>query len=286
MTKCFRVIGPLFLYVLLEGIQILATQSTFEDSVSHHPRSLPPQPNPSIRALFQLQPGERSVYPAIDKHGARPKPAWLAAYKRAKAAGLIPSIPLTQVIDGIPAYPAWYKGNPCSFSINKCNATDDINSIPPRIALNPLLTTLTDEEVVAELGWVMQVMYDLTGGKKLCKYWRPPSGEMDDRIRAIARSVFNLTAVTWTDDPDDWCLSNGVPNGSVCSPGNGPQSLAELEMKLYNYINTPRSKGIMVLHHEQTTRGIMAYEYMYAFLKHWGWSIRAVPEVWGLPWYQ
>ena len=58
------------------------------------------------------------------------------------------------------------------------------------------MTTLTNEQVLGELGWTMQIISDLNGGR-LPKFWRPPYGDVDNRVRAIAKGVFNLETVVW-----------------------------------------------------------------------------------------
>jgi hypothetical protein len=58
------------------------------------------------------------------------------------------------------------------------------------------VTTLSNNDVVAELGWTMQIISDLTGGR-LPLYWRPPFGDVDNRVRAIAKGVFGLETVPW-----------------------------------------------------------------------------------------
>ncbi|KAK0542117.1 hypothetical protein OC845_006760, partial [Tilletia horrida] len=65
-------------------------------------------------------------------------------------------------------------------------------------------TTLSNEVMVAELGWTMQIIYDRSG--KIPSWWRAPMGDLDDRIRAIASEVFGLTAVNWNYDSNDWCM--------------------------------------------------------------------------------
>ncbi|KAG8760942.1 chitin deacetylase, partial [Serendipita sp. 396] len=57
------------------------------------------------------------------------------------------------------------------------------------------LTSLTNEQVVAELGWSRQAIKDVTGVTPLT--FRPPFGDFDDRIRAIANAM-NLTPVVWS----------------------------------------------------------------------------------------
>ena len=56
---------------------------------------------------------------------------------------------------------------------------------------HPYMTTLTNGEVVAEIGWTLQIIRDSTGGRVL-RYWRPP-GDADNRVRATAPEVFSLT---------------------------------------------------------------------------------------------
>lgn len=61
------------------------------------------------------------------------------------------------------------------------------------------MTTLTNEEVLGELGWTMQLIHNSTGGR-IPKYWRPPYGDSDNRVRAIAKEVFGLTTVIWNQE--------------------------------------------------------------------------------------
>lgn len=61
---------------------------------------------------------------------------------------------------------------------------------------HPYMTTKTNGEVLAELGWTMQIIHNSTGGR-VPKYWRPPYGDSDARVRAIAKEVFGLTTVIW-----------------------------------------------------------------------------------------
>lgn len=51
---------------------------------------------------------------------------------------------------------------------------------------HPYMTTLSNEQVVAEIGWTMQIIHDSTGGR-LPRFWRPPYGDSDNRVRAICR---------------------------------------------------------------------------------------------------
>ena len=60
---------------------------------------------------------------------------------------------------------------------------------------HPYLTKLTNEEIVAELGWTMKVIRDTIGVTP--NTMRPPYGDIDDRVRAICAQM-GLTPVLWT----------------------------------------------------------------------------------------
>ena len=53
---------------------------------------------------------------------------------------------------------------------------------------HPYMTSLTNEQVAAQLGWTMEIIRNSTGGR-IPKYWRPPFGDSDNRVRAIAEEV-------------------------------------------------------------------------------------------------
>jgi chitin deacetylase len=61
------------------------------------------------------------------------------------------------------------------------------------------MTTLSNADVVAQLGWTLQVIYNSTGGR-LARFWRPPYGDTDTRVTAIAKEVFGLTTVIWNQE--------------------------------------------------------------------------------------
>ncbi|GMK59464.1 hypothetical protein CspeluHIS016_0800700 [Cutaneotrichosporon spelunceum] len=63
------------------------------------------------------------------------------------------------------------------------------------------MTTLTNEAAFAELYYTRQAIKAVTGVTPKC--WRPPYGDVDNRIRAIA-GFLNLTNVLWSDDTFDW----------------------------------------------------------------------------------
>ncbi|WWC64002.1 uncharacterized protein I303_106608 [Kwoniella dejecticola CBS 10117] len=83
------------------------------------------------------------------------------------------------------------------------------------------LTTQTNEQIVAELGWTAKVIRDVTGVTP--NTFRPPYGDIDDRVRAIAAQM-GLTPIIWTSyregvtdtnfDTNDWHISGGTATGA------------------------------------------------------------------------
>ncbi|CAH7677117.1 chitin deacetylase [Phakopsora pachyrhizi] len=75
------------------------------------------------------------------------------------------------------------------------------------------LTTLTNEQIVAELGWTKKVIFDTIGVTP--NTMRPPYGDIDDRVRYIALAM-GLTPIIWTTSPSgqtfdtqDWKIAAG-----------------------------------------------------------------------------
>lgn len=60
---------------------------------------------------------------------------------------------------------------------------------------HPAMTTVSTEGIIAELGWSKKIIKDILGVTPI--YWRPPYGDIDDRVRAIAKAM-GLEAVMWT----------------------------------------------------------------------------------------
>lgn len=74
------------------------------------------------------------------------------------------------------------------------------------------MTTLTNEQVVAELYWTLRAVKEATGVTSRC--WRPPFGDVDDRVRAIAHQL-GLVTVLWDADSQDWQLPSKTNNGTL-----------------------------------------------------------------------
>lgn len=103
---------------------------------------------------------------------------------------------------------------------------------------HPYMTAQSDYGVLAELGWTMQIIYDSTGGR-IPRFWRPPYGDQDNRVRGIAEHVFGLTAVMWNKDTNDWAMPDG-------------QTAAQIATDVETWLSGPKSPGLMILEHELT----------------------------------
>lgn len=70
---------------------------------------------------------------------------------------------------------------------------------------HPFLPGLTNEQIVAQLEWSIWAMN--ATGNHLPRWFRPPYGGIDNRVRAIARQ-FGLTSVLWDHDSFDWMMQS------------------------------------------------------------------------------
>ena len=60
------------------------------------------------------------------------------------------------------------------------------------------LTSLSNEQIVAEIVYNAAIVYEATG--KVPLHFRPPYGDMDDRVRAIVTAL-GLRTIYWTTTP-------------------------------------------------------------------------------------
>jgi len=130
---------------------------------------------------------------------------------------------------------------------------------------HPYMTTLSNERVLAELGYTMQIIHDSTGGR-VPKYWRPPFGDVDNRVRAIAREVFDLTTVVWNQDSADWLLTyNEIP-------------LTQVEASLKSFYTGKKSPGLVILEHELSNESVEAFIYSWPIMQANGWNPVTIPD--------
>ncbi|KAI8067632.1 uncharacterized protein B0P05DRAFT_475337 [Gilbertella persicaria] len=108
---------------------------------------------------------------------------------------------------------------------------------------HPVMTTQTNEQVVAQLYWSLKAIKEATGVTTKC--WRPPQGDVDDRVRAIAWQM-GLHTYLWSEDTDDWNIKEAINGGSI--------SNAEVSSRFDTWIKNQKAgkykNGLIVLEHE------------------------------------
>lgn len=63
------------------------------------------------------------------------------------------------------------------------------------------MTSFSNQQAFAELYYTQRAIKDIVGVTPKC--WRPPYGDVDNRIRLIA-SLLNMTTIVWDHDTNDW----------------------------------------------------------------------------------
>lgn len=112
------------------------------------------------------------------------------------------------------------------------------------------MTSFESEQAFAELYYTMKAIKIVMGVTPRC--WRPPFGDVDDRIRAIAAGL-GLRTVMWSADTDDW---NIQPYGQ--------QSEAQIESNYQKIFDAAGSSSPIVLTHEINKLTMDEFEKMYS----------------------
>ncbi|KIR36165.1 chitin deacetylase [Cryptococcus deuterogattii MMRL2647] len=139
---------------------------------------------------------------------------------------------------------------------------------------HPYMTTLTNEQVVGELGWTMQALSDLNGGR-VPKFWRPPYGDVDNRVRAIAKGVFDLETVLWDEDTNDWAIADEPSQYSIAS----------VEAYFDTLVTGNRTQGLLLLEHELDNNTVTVFETEYPKAIANGWIVKNVADAFNMEWY-
>ncbi|KAI7866749.1 hypothetical protein BDF14DRAFT_1727578 [Spinellus fusiger] len=86
------------------------------------------------------------------------------------------------------------------------------------------LTTETNEQIIAELKWTELAIEEVTGRKP--RFFRPPYGDIDDRVRDIGKAL-GFTPVIWNHDTDDWMLGESTTFQASWIDNNATQWVGE-----------------------------------------------------------
>ncbi|KAG2237530.1 hypothetical protein INT48_005566 [Thamnidium elegans] len=105
---------------------------------------------------------------------------------------------------------------------------------------HPAMTTVTNAQAVAEFYWSLKAIKEATGVTPKC--WRPPQGDVDDRIRSIAWQM-GMRTVLWDEDSNDWAMP--APGG-----GDLPESTVDGYFKGWIADADKQTHGHIVLEHE------------------------------------
>ncbi|KAF9585316.1 chitin deacetylase [Lunasporangiospora selenospora] len=102
------------------------------------------------------------------------------------------------------------------------------------------LTTLTTEQIVAEIKWTEKAVFDITGIKM--KYIRPPYGDIDNRVRGIIKQL-GYVVVGWTSDTYD-------SKDFSQTPATMAAAVTTFSTTLKTYAAAPGNEGIITLEHD------------------------------------
>ncbi|KAJ7897435.1 hypothetical protein B0H13DRAFT_2032972 [Mycena leptocephala] len=135
---------------------------------------------------------------------------------------------------------------------------------------HPHMTTQSNLQVVAELGWTMQIIHNSTGGR-VPKFWRPPYGDSDKRVTAIAKEVFGLTTIIWNQDTADWSLSETPPGTSADA----------IQASMHQWLEGSKSPGLVILEHELSPESVASFVAAYPLMQSNNWNLVSLASLVG-----
>ncbi|WWC70829.1 uncharacterized protein I206_104781 [Kwoniella pini CBS 10737] len=134
-------------------------------------------------------------------------------------------------------------------------------------------TTLSNEGVLGELGWTMQIISDLNGGR-IPRFWRPPYGDVDNRVRTIAKQVFGLETVVWNTDSADWAI------------GSDPAYTHDgVVAQVNQWLSGSKDNGLILLEHESKDTTVAVFKSILPSILSNGWTIKNVADAFNMDWY-
>ncbi|KAF9155820.1 chitin deacetylase [Linnemannia schmuckeri] len=102
------------------------------------------------------------------------------------------------------------------------------------------LTTLTNEQIVAEMKWTEKAVMEATGLR--LKYMRPPYGDINNRVRYVLKKL-GYIPVDWTGDAfdtNDWQMPTMAED----------KVIATFTKSLDAYVASNKTKGFYCLEHD------------------------------------
>ncbi|KAF7976266.1 hypothetical protein HWV62_7150 [Athelia sp. TMB] len=208
--------------------------------------------------------------------------AWVTALNAAVKAGKIPDIPpSTMGPNGVPVYPSGYSptsSKVCSGS-EQCRIPGDIWEAPanhvgcgfddgPLPPTTKLLAYLKEQKQHATHFFIGLNIIN-NANEFLATHqtnhddiaWRPPYGDTDKRVFAIAKEIFGLTGILWNHDTNDWSLTTGGTTSST------------INKEMTTWLTGPKSPGLIILEHELSDQSVQAFIDNYPKMKGNGWTV-------------
>lgn len=142
------------------------------------------------------------------------------------------------------------------------------------------MTTLTNTDAYAELRWCRDIIKNITGMTPL--WWRPPYGDVDNRIRTIATHL-GLTTTIWNQDTNDWCIGDTTAASDGC--GNFQATSVHTNLELWATTQKTAPKGVVCLEHELSPGAVSEFMEAYPVMKSNGWNIQPVASCNNRPFY-
>ncbi|KAI9598879.1 hypothetical protein BDF19DRAFT_401225 [Syncephalis fuscata] len=146
---------------------------------------------------------------------------------------------------------------------------------------HPALTSLTNEQILAEIKWTERIIKETIGVQP--KFLRPPYGDIDDRVRAVTKAA-GYRILHWNLDSDDWKLNSQSPAERItvtamisnlrnamtrgAAAGAGPMA-AEEHKKL---------TGFITLEHDLTPDAIKQFPELTKMIRDSNYQIQTVSQ--------
>lgn len=119
------------------------------------------------------------------------------------------------------------------------------------------------------------------------KYWRPPYGDVDNRVRAVAKEVFGLTTVVWNQEfvPPIFkfvfylSLTNVASSGDWSIGNPGGKTAQQVNASMAEYISGPKTPGLIILEHELSDVTVKVFTDAYPVMKASGWNTISIAEL-------
>ncbi|KAF9898550.1 chitin deacetylase [Lobosporangium transversale] len=106
------------------------------------------------------------------------------------------------------------------------------------------LTTLSNEQIVAEMKWTEKAVMDATGLR--LKYMRPPYGDINNRVRFVLKKL-GYIPVDWTGDQFD---TNDWRVGPAKGQWTMNQAVSTFTKSLDTYVASAKTSGFYCLEHD------------------------------------